>query len=112
MEWAVLIWILVSAAAGLNLSAAGVAAILHAWRVNMRRGGRMFAAAVIAALVPTSGFVAIALSESATATSEDPFIVAIVFLAIQAVCTLVSLPGAAVVARKLEHPGDDFRVFE
>ena len=36
------IWAIAVSVVGLNLCAAGVAAIFHAWRSKMRRGGRVF----------------------------------------------------------------------
>lgn len=113
MDWIVGIWVIVIAVVGVNLCAAGVTAILHAWRSNIRRGGRIVAAAAVAGFLPASSFLAVGLIQSLSAASaEEPFVMTFAFAVVMAVATAVALPGAFFVARKLEAPGDDFRVFE
>jgi hypothetical protein len=43
---------------------------------------------------------------------EEPLYVALAVALIMAVTMIVSLPGALIVCRKLDAPGDDFRTFE
>lgn len=113
MEWIIIIWLIVFSILVFNLCAAGVVAILHAWRSKMRRGGRIVTAAALAGFLPSSTFLAGGLVESLTSSSsEEPFVMALAFGMIMLIATVVSLPGALIVARKLDTPGDDFRTFE
>src|SRR5687767_11061765 len=110
MEWIIGIWMIVISVVGVNLCAAGIAAILHAWRSKFRRGGRVVAAAAVAGFLPSSSLLAVGLAESAwSGPSEEPFVMAIAFGVVMAIAAIVALPGALIVARKLEAPGDDFR---
>jgi hypothetical protein len=108
-EWVIGIWAFVVAIVGLNLCAAGMAAILHAWRSQMRRGGRAVLASALSAILPSSFLVVVPLTEG-WGEWESGWILAIAMAL--ALGTVVSLPGSLFVARKLEAPGDDFRAFE
>lgn len=113
MEWVIGIWAILVSVIGFNLSAAGMVAILHAWGSKMRRGGRIMMAALVAGLLPASALIAVGLADTVWSSSpEEPFVMALAFGMVLAVATVVSLPGALIVARKLEAPGDDYRAFE
>ena len=112
MAWVFVSLIVLLVVAGNGL-AAGVAAVLHAWQVRLPRESRIFVASATAALIPTAVLFVLALVGSSQAdgsigTSE----LLIVAGACLAVTTIVSLPGAIAVTRKLEAPGDAYRVFE
>lgn len=103
----ILIWLGFVSLIGLNGFAAGVVAILHAWRRKMRRGGRILLASAAAGSLPTSVIFVIMMTES-----EELVVVALGLVMVLAVSGVLSLPGAMIVARKLERPGDQFRAFE
>ena len=111
MAWAIGIWGILISIVGVNLSAAGVVAILHAWRSKMRRGGRIFTAAAMTGLLPASLMIPTMLP-GVSAGAEAPVGLVVAFFMVLGMVTVVSLPGALIVARKLEAPGDEFRVFE
>ena len=114
MEWVIGVWAIAMVIIGFNLCAAGVAAILHAWRSKMRRPVRVVAAAAATGALPASTLIVGGLVEAGwpTSSAEEPFIAALAFAMVTGVTMLASLPGAFIVARKLEAPGDDFRAFE
>jgi len=114
MEWIIGVWAIAMVIIGFNLCAAGVAAILHAWRSKMRRPARVVAAAAVTGVLPASTLIVAGLVEVGwrTSSSEEPFVAALVFTLVMGLTMLASLPGAIIVSRKLEAPGDDFRVFE
>ncbi len=103
-------WTLFVCLVGLNLCAAGVAAILHAWRKKMRRGARVMTATGVTAMLPGAIMIPAMLTEMAIG-AEAPL--AIIGAGVVLVITAaLSTPGALIVARKLEQPGDDYRAFE
>ena len=108
----VLAWVGLASIVGLNGFAAGVAAVLYAWRSGLRRGGRTFLASVLAGFLSASSFIGLGLLGSPELATEEPWILVGVFGGLFAVATVISGPGALLVARKLEKPGDDFRAFE
>lgn len=109
----VIAWLALVSIIGLNGFAAGVVAILHAWRSGLRRGGRMLAASAFAGLLSGSSFVGIVfLGTLDDGTTESIWLLAAVFGFFFAVAMIVSVPGALLVTRKLEAPGDDYRAFE
>ena len=106
-SWIILIWILV-----LNCCAAGVGEMLHLCRKNIRRAGRVVVAAAVAALMNIGMFVPIAFTDPMAGGSDDYLIVGGIFPAVLAITFFITLPGAIVITRKLEAPGDEFRAFE
>jgi hypothetical protein len=113
MEWIVGVWSTIAGLIGLNLCAAGAVAILHAWRSETQSARRTVAAAAAAGFVPTSIIVAIGVSEETWGGSaEEPVIVVLACLMIQLIATVVSLPGALIVGRKLRGSRAEYRVFE
>lgn len=114
MEWVVGAWAIVVAVVALNLCAAGVAGIMHAWRSKTRRGGRILAATAVSGSLPGSIFIVAGLVEAGwpTSSAEEPLVMAGAVAMVMGLGMLVSLPGAAIVARKLEAPGEDYRTFE
>ena len=114
MEWIIGLWTIAVVIIGFNLCAAGVAAILHAWRSKMRRPVRVVAAAAATGVLPASTLIVAGLVEVGwpTPSPEEPFVAALAFALVMGLTTLASLPGAFIVSRKLEAPGDDFRAFE
>lgn len=112
MQWVLFAVIVLAAVVSFNLCAAGVAAVLHAWRSKMRRGGRTVLASAVAGFLPASSIMAIGILGSPENITQDAAVYAAIFGICFAVATLVSLPGAIIVARKLEAPGNDHRAFE
>jgi hypothetical protein len=110
--WLVGIWLLFVAVVALNGVAGTAAAMQHALRSKQSRGGRTFLASAIAGFLAASSIVAIAILGTAEGEPQAPMVLVAVFGMCFAVATLVSVPGAIVVANKLEAPGDDFRAFE
>ena len=103
------VWMLIVTLVGLNGFAAGVAAVLHIWRRGMRRRTRVLLASVAGGLLPVSPLLAFAFGGEVTGEPRVLVIVAGVF---SAAAVVASLPGAVIVARRLEGPGDAVRAFE
>ena len=110
-ETAILIWIGALFVIGVNGFAAGIAALLYIWRRRIRRGGRILLAALTAGILPATLIAVIGLSEEGF-SGEGPFIVALAFGLLLAVGSVLSLPGAILVAQGLERPGNEFKAFE
>jgi cytochrome bd-type quinol oxidase subunit 2 len=110
-DTATAIWVIVIFIIALNGAAAGVVAAFHAWQSRMRRGQRIVAAATASGVLSGAWLIPFALSAEST-NSEEPMIIVLVFVAFIGVGTLVSLPGALIVGRKLDSPGDIHRAFE
>ena len=108
-EWIVVGWVIVVTVVGLNDFAAGVAAMLHAWRSELRPGSRTLLAGTMAAILPTSFFIVVPLAED-WRSWESGWLLALA--AVLGVGALVSLPGASIVTRKLEAPRGEYRTFE
>ncbi len=79
MEWVVVIWVVLATIVGLNGLAAGVAAMLHAWRSPLKRGGRTFWASAVAGFLPASSLVAVAILGSTENTTEGPMVLVSIF---------------------------------
>ncbi len=109
-EWIILGWVGLVSVLGLNGTSAGAAAMLHVWGSKTRRGGRMLIASVAAGALPASFIVVVPLAEGGA--GQEPLIWLLALGAVLAVGTVLALPGAIVVSRKLEGPGDDYRAFE
>ena len=110
MEAFTAIWTILIAIIGLNGFAAGVAAVLHSRRAKQRRRARIVTAAAVTGLLPACVMIPPVLAQMSIG-AEAPIALlgtGAVFLVTMA----VSLPGAAVVARRLEAPGEDYRAFE
>jgi len=98
---------------GLNGFAAGMVASLSIWRRRMRRSARIVSASALAGLLPASIFVIAGASELfGTSASEESAVWAFVVGLVLIVAAAVSLPGAIIVGRKLDRPGDEYRTFE
>ena len=110
-EVATAIWVIVVFIVMLNGCAAGVVGMLHAWRSKMGRGMRTLTAVVLTALLPSSMFIPSGFMD-ATMGTEGPLILGLAFGMVFALTLIVSLPGALIVARKLEQPGEEYRAFE
>jgi hypothetical protein len=105
------LWAIFVSIVGLNGFAAGIVTVLYLWRRQQRRGTRVLAAVMLTALLPASLMApGMLMSASAGATAPVGMLVGTAFLF--AAAMVVSLPGALIVARKLEAPGDEFRAFE
>lgn len=105
------LWTLLVGIIGLNGFAAGMVAVLHVWRSKRPRRSRVLIAATITGLVPA------ALAAPAMLVDMSSGMVAPVglLIGIAVACVLAmaaSLPGAVIVARKLDGPGDAYRAFE
>ena len=112
MDWLYAAWLVLAAVITFNLSAAGAAALLYGWRSRLRRGSRTFLASAVTGFLPASSFMAIGLYDSGDRLNQDAAVYASIFVMSFAIAAIVSLPGAIIVSRKLEAPGDDFRAFE
>jgi hypothetical protein len=111
--WWIMVWLGLVALIGLNGFAAGVAAILHAWRVKLPRESRSFLASACAAFLAASSFVGLAMiGASETDASNGTTLLVFIFGVCFVVALVVSLPGAILVGRKLDGPGDAHRAFE
>ena len=103
-------WVILVLIVGLNGFAAGVVALLHAWRRTQRRRSRVLTAGAVAGSLPAVLLLPLMLLDiSWEVEAPMAFIGAGVF---SAIAFVVSLPGAIVVARKLEGPGDAYKAFE
>ena len=67
--------------------------------------------ALTAGILPATLIAVIGLSEEGF-SGEGPFIVALAFGLLLAVGSVLSLPGAILVAQGLERPGNEFKAFE
>jgi hypothetical protein len=105
------LWGIVVSLIFINGFAAGMVAILFAWRRSQRRGSRVLTAVVLTGLLPASMMVP-ALLAQASAGFESPAGMIIGTVGVFVLAMAGSLPGALIVARKLEAPGDEFRAFE
>ena len=102
-------WMLIVTLVGLNGFAAGVVAVLHIWRRETRRRTRILLASVAGGLLPMSPLLAFAFGGEVTGV---PLVLVIVAGVFSAMAAAASLPGAVIVARRLEGPGDAVRAFE
>ena len=108
-ETVVAVWSLAVAFVGLNGFAAGIVAVLHAWRSRMRQGGRVGMACLAAGSLPASIFAVVGFAES---FASDPGTWALVVAGVFAVAAVISLPAAILVSRRLERPRTDYQAFE
>ena len=105
------LWAIVFALFVLNGFAAGIVAALYVWGGNQARRSRALTAAGITGLVPLVMALPAVLYQAST--GETPVVALIVGFAM--VCGLamaISLPGAVIIARKLDGPGGAYRTFE
>ena len=111
METIIGIWAVGFSVFVLNGFAAGLAAALHVWRKDQPRRSRVLTAAGITALVPVViTLPAIYFEVSTGASAVVPVIVGFAFIC--GVTMAISLPGAVIIARKLDGPGEAYRAFE
>ena len=98
---------------GLNGFAAGVVGVLHAWRLVLARSSRILISIALAALLFASSMMALVFAGTEDREiSGGSVTLAVVFGMGFALAAVVSLPGALLMARKVEAPADTFRVFE
>jgi hypothetical protein len=107
--WIALVWMLIVILIGLNVFAAGVVALLHIWSRGTRLRTQILSAGVASGLLTASPLFAMALGGEVTG---EPMVLVIVTAVFSAMAAAASLPGAAIVARRLEGPGDAVRVFD
>jgi hypothetical protein len=105
------IWIFLVFLVLLNGFAAGTAAVLHVWRSGQSRQSRAVTAAAITGLVPAIMMIPAIIAQG---SFEVPSLVgSIVGIAVLCGLTMaVSLPGALIIARKLDGPGNAYAAFE
>ncbi len=108
----VLSWLGAVSVIGLNGFSAGVAAMLFGWKRSIPRWGRIMFAVMAAGLLPSSMAGLAALSPAEFDLEGEAGVVIAMFGALLAVGGLVSLPGAWLITRRLERPGDEHRAFE
>ena len=101
------LWTLVLFIVLLNGFSAGVVAGLHVWR----RRQRILAAAAVAGLVPAAIAVPSRLIDISVGT-QAPFALVVSIAVMSLVTMAASLPGAMIIARKLDGPGNAHMVFE
>jgi len=111
-DMALTIWVIVVLVILLNGCAAGVVAILHVRGSKMRRGSRVATATAVTGFLPASMFIPFAISDVALTGSEEPLVIAIALVMSFGLAMVLSLPGALVMSRKLEAPGEEYRTFE
>jgi len=111
-DLALAIWMIIVLIVMLNGCAAGVIAILHIRRSTMRRGSRVAIAAAVTGFLPVSLVIPFAIADLGPTGSEGPLVVFLGLTMILGVGMLFSLPGALILARKLEAPGGEYRAFE
>lgn len=131
----VAIWLLLVGLVGLNGFAAGMAATLHLWRGMVRPRIRIILAATVSGLLPFAMLAAPLSLELGSVSDAPQFIGAVIIdldldvvfafnnaaqfigavmamILIVGLGTLVSLPGATVITRKLAGRGDAYKSFE
>jgi len=104
--WAIAVFVVV-----LNGFSAGLTAFFHLWRSKQARRSRALTAAAITGLIPLVVAAPAVLTQTSNGTvSVVGFIVG--FGVLSVLTMAVSLPGAVIIARKLDGPGDAYRAFE
>lgn len=111
-EMAVGAWIFIVLAVLMNGCSGGVAAVLHRRRHTFRRAGRIATSALVTGLISTSMILPVASVDPQWADSGGPLILVLALAAVLAIATLICVPGAFLIARRLEGPGDEYRTFE
>lgn len=108
----IMIWFGIASILGFNGLGAGMAAMLHLWRGQMRSSARIVTAAALSGSLPASVFIPMAFTDREFIGGEGMGAIGVAVVLVLGVAALVSLPGAIVVTRKLGKPGDDYRAFE
>jgi hypothetical protein len=111
MEPFIAIWTILVSIIGLNGFAGGVAAVLHTRRDKKRRRTRILTAAAMAGLLPACVMI-LPMLEAVSIGAEAPIALVIGVGGVFLMTMAVSLPGAIVVARRLEAPGEEYQAFE
>jgi hypothetical protein len=111
--WAAVAALSIVTIVGLNGFAAGAVAALHVWRVKLPRESRMFAASAAAGFLPATALICLAMAGSSQGELPGGATELVVIFGVTFTAALVvSLPGAIIVGRKLDHPGEAHRTFE
>lgn len=105
------IWVIVIILVLLNGFAAGVAAALHVWRSGQPRRSRAVTAAGITGLLPLVMVFPAAIEPAMRGTASVVGLI-IGFIVLCGLSMAVSLPGAVIIARKLDGPGNAYQAFE
>ncbi|AKH41282.1 uncharacterized membrane protein YozB (DUF420 family) [Altererythrobacter atlanticus] len=107
-------WMLIAGTLALNVLSAGMAAILHIWRGEMRQHSRITLSALIAALFPLSGVLFVAAAEAFMGPDGVTvfFGVVIIMALAMVVGGLLALLMAIIVTRRLAGGQDRSAVFE
>ena len=84
---------------------------MHVWRRRQPRRSRILAAAAVAGLVPAAIAVPSRLIDISVGT-QAPFALVVSIAVMSLVAMAASLPGAMIIARKLDGPGNAHMVFE
>jgi uncharacterized membrane protein YhaH (DUF805 family) len=109
-ETVALIWGFALFGALINGCGAGMAATLHA-RGRLRRGGKVWGACIVTGLITAGIFAPFAFTDAQLA-DDDPVTLVLVLVVIFVIAMIVALPGALMITRRLQAPGDDYRTFE
>jgi len=105
-------WFAIVSIIGLSGCAAGFATMIFLWRRSLRVGPRATLAAAASGLLPASVFLPMAFTDREFVGGEGPPVAAIAFSILWGIATGISLPGALMVGRRLEAPGQAYRSFE
>ena len=105
------LWALVFFTVLLNGFAAGVAAAFHVWRPRQPRRSRILTAAAVAGLIPAMIAVPTLLMDVSMG-ARAPFGLVLGVAVISVVAMVASLPGAVIIGRKLDGPGNAYTAFE
>ena len=106
------IWIVVVLVVMLNGCAVGVVAWLHTSRRTMRRGAKIAISVFVTALLPASLFFPFVVADLTPTGGEEPIIIAVALAMVFVLSAAAALPGAYIMSRKVEAPGDEYRTFE
>ena len=109
-ETAALIWGFALFGGLISGCGAGIAATLHA-RGKLRRAGKVCGACIVTGLITAGIFAPFAFTDAALA-DNGPAIMVLVLALIFVIAMIVALPGAVMITRRLEAPGEDYRAFE
>ena len=107
--WIAFVWVLLVLLVGLNGFAAGVVAVLHIWSSATPRRTPIVSAGAATALLTASPLLALAFGGEVTG---EPLVLVVLVGLFSVLAAAASLPGALIVARKLERPVDAVCAFE
>ena len=108
----ILTWFGVVSLIGLNGFAAGTAAMMSSASRRISRWGRIVFSVLMAGMLPASAVILVLLVPAEFGLGEELRNPLPVFGTLLVIGAAVSLPGAWLITRKLEKPGEEFHAFE